>query len=81
MLNARHRAVDTDLYRHAVGAGGMQLQSKVRATSHPRAEWGGLIWIYKDPKEKQPQLPRYHFCIQPTNPDRRVHEWIRNPTG
>jgi phthalate 4,5-dioxygenase len=52
-------------------------KSKVRIKAYPGAEWGGLIWIYMGPKEKQPGLPCYHFCVQPPNPDRRVYKWTQ----
>jgi phthalate 4,5-dioxygenase oxygenase subunit len=50
-------------------------KSKVRVKSYAGAEWGGLIWIYMGPKEKQPELPRYEWCLQPENPNLHVYKW------
>ena len=39
-------------------------KQKVKATTYASAEWGGLVWIYMGPKEKQPPLPQYEFCVR-----------------
>ena len=30
---------------------------KVRVTAYATAEWGGMIWAYMGPKDRQPELP------------------------
>src|SRR5437773_6775855 len=37
-------------------------KQKVRAVAYPAAEYGGFVWIYMGPPEKQPPLPNYHWC-------------------
>ncbi|MEX2598964.1 MAG: aromatic ring-hydroxylating dioxygenase subunit alpha, partial [Dehalococcoidia bacterium] len=49
---------------------------KVKAKSYPAAEWGGLIWIYMGPKDKQPELPQYDWCLAPS-PDQQVWKWMQ----
>jgi phenylpropionate dioxygenase-like ring-hydroxylating dioxygenase large terminal subunit len=52
-------------------------KSKVRVKAYPGAEFGGIVWIYMGPAEKQPGLPLYEWFlgnhdIQPT-----VYKWMQ----
>src|ERR1700730_13790698 len=40
-------------------------RTKVKATTYPSAEWGGFIWIYMGPADKQPPLPDLEGNMQP----------------
>jgi phthalate 4,5-dioxygenase len=50
-------------------------KSKVRAGAYPAAEFGGVVWIYMGPPEKQPELPKYNWCVQPESPTLQVYKW------
>jgi phthalate 4,5-dioxygenase len=50
---------------------------KVKATAYPAAEWGGFVWIYMGPQDKQPPLPRYHWCTQPGAEHSQVRKWMQ----
>ena len=44
----------------------------------PAAEWGGLVWIYMGPPDKQPGLPQYEWCMQP-NPEQSItRKWLQD---
>jgi hypothetical protein len=52
-------------------------KTKVRVRAYPAAEFGGIVWIYMGPPEKQPPLPLYEWFlgnhdIQPT-----VYKWMQ----
>jgi phthalate 4,5-dioxygenase len=51
-------------------------KSKVSVTAYPSAEWGGLVWIYMGPKDKQPPLPQFDWCMK-ENPDLIVYKWMQ----
>ena len=51
-------------------------RSKVRVTAYPAAERGGLVWIYMGPKEKQPELPHYEWCLK-HYPNLKVYKWLQ----
>ena len=53
-------------------------KSKVRATAYPSAEWGGLVWIYMGPPEKQPGLPQYEWCMQPNAEQSLTRKWLQD---
>ncbi len=53
-------------------------KSKVQARAYPSAEWGGLIWIYMGPKEKQPGLPQYEWCMQPGSEKSHATKWLQD---
>jgi len=53
-------------------------KAKVRAVSYPSAEFGGLVWIYMGPKEKQPPLPRYQWTLQPGAENSRVSKHLQD---
>jgi phenylpropionate dioxygenase-like ring-hydroxylating dioxygenase large terminal subunit len=38
---------------------------KVRTTAYPCQEWGGLIWAYMGPKDRQPELPQFEWARVP----------------
>jgi phthalate 4,5-dioxygenase len=52
-------------------------KNKVRVQSYPGAEWGGLIWIYMGPPEKQPELPRYEFCLREDTSKFNFYKWAQ----
>jgi len=50
---------------------------KIKATAYPLADWGGAIWIYMGPKELQPELPQFEWCLLP--PEQRVvSKWLQD---
>jgi len=53
-------------------------KDKIQLTAYPGADWGGLIWVYMGPKDRQPPLPHYDWCVQPATPHRRVWKWIQD---
>ncbi|HEU0167062.1 MAG TPA: Rieske 2Fe-2S domain-containing protein, partial [Chloroflexota bacterium] len=53
-------------------------KNKVQAKAYPAAERGGLIWIYMGPKDKQPPLPNYYWCLQPDAENRAAAKWIQD---
>ncbi len=52
-------------------------KDKVRAVAYPAAEWGGLIWIYMGPRDKQPELPAYDWCTHPDAANSQVRKWMQ----
>ncbi len=38
---------------------------KIKLTSYPLVERGGVLWTYMGPPERQPDLPEYEFAIVP----------------
>ncbi len=57
-------------------------KTKVRIEAYESAEWGGLVWIYMGPKEKQPPLPQYDWCLRhergEIDPDVKVWKWTQD---
>jgi nitrite reductase/ring-hydroxylating ferredoxin subunit len=53
-------------------------KSKVKARAYPASEYGGLIWIYMGPPEKQPELPRYQWCTQPDADQSTARKWMQD---
>jgi phthalate 4,5-dioxygenase oxygenase subunit len=53
-------------------------KSKVNATAYPAAEYGGVVWIYMGPRDKQPPLPQYDWCIRPATPNLVVYKWMQD---
>ncbi|HVA23997.1 MAG TPA: Rieske 2Fe-2S domain-containing protein [Chloroflexota bacterium] len=53
-------------------------KDKVKVTAYPGAEWGGLIWIYMGPKDKQPGLPRYPWCLHPNQAECENRKWLQD---
>ena len=52
--------------------------------AYPSAEWGGFVWIYMGPPDKQPPLPNYHWCTLPDaepEPDAQVDAGVELPQG
>jgi phthalate 4,5-dioxygenase len=52
-------------------------KQKVRAVAYPSAEYGGFVWIYMGPPEKQPPLPNYHWCTLPDASQSQVRKWMQ----
>jgi phthalate 4,5-dioxygenase oxygenase subunit len=52
-------------------------RNKVHVQAYAGAEWGGLIWIYMGPKDKQPELPQYEFCLQPDTSKFSYYKWLQ----
>ncbi len=50
---------------------------KVQATAYPAAERAGLIWVYMGPKDKQPPLPDYQWCVRPGSENSQVRKWMQ----
>jgi phthalate 4,5-dioxygenase len=53
-------------------------RTKVKATAYPAADWGGLIWVYMGPKQRQPDLPEYPWCLLPTANETPIVKWIQD---
>ena len=53
-------------------------KNKVRIKSYPSAEFGGLVWIYMGPPEKEPALPHYQWTLQPNAEDSRVSKHMQD---
>jgi phenylpropionate dioxygenase-like ring-hydroxylating dioxygenase large terminal subunit len=51
---------------------------KVMATAYPAKEWGGLIWVYMGPKERQPGLPEYPWCLVPNASQTPIAKWMQD---
>lgn len=39
-----------------------RFDNKVRTTSYPTCEYGGLIWVYMGPRNRQPELPKLEWA-------------------
>src|ERR1700681_1179322 len=52
-------------------------RTRIRAQTYPSAEWGGFVWIYMGPTEKQPPLPNYHWCTLPDASQSQVRKWMQ----
>jgi phthalate 4,5-dioxygenase len=52
-------------------------KSKVTATAYPAAEYAGLIWIYMGPRDRQPPLPNYQWCMQPNADQSTAAKWMQ----
>jgi phthalate 4,5-dioxygenase len=53
-------------------------RTKVKAAAYPAADWGGLIWVYMGPKQRQPDLPEYPWCLLPTANETPIVKWIQD---
>src|ERR1700681_3784696 len=51
-------------------------KNKVKATAYAAADWGGLIWVYMGPPERQPELPHYPWCLLPSAEQTPIAKWI-----
>jgi hypothetical protein len=52
-------------------------KAKVRAVAYPSAEFGGFVWIYMGPREKQPAYPNYHWVTQAGAERSQVRKWMQ----
>jgi phthalate 4,5-dioxygenase len=50
---------------------------KVKATAYPAKDWGGLIWVYMGPKDRQPGLPEYPWCLVPNAEHTPIAKWMQ----
>jgi phthalate 4,5-dioxygenase len=53
-------------------------RQKVKATAYPAREWGGLIWVYMGPKDRQPGLPEYPWCLVPGAEQTPIAKWMQD---
>ena len=53
-------------------------KSKVHATAYPAAEWGGLIWVYMGPADRQPTLPEYPWCLVSGADETPIAKWMQS---
>src|SRR5206468_6294614 len=53
-------------------------KGKVKATAYPAKEWGGLIWVYMGPRERQPGLPEYPWCLVPNASETPIAKWMQS---
>jgi nitrite reductase/ring-hydroxylating ferredoxin subunit len=51
-------------------------KDKVKTKAYPTAEYGGCIWVYMGPPEKQPRLPELEWARVPDS-QRVVSRWIQ----
>jgi nitrite reductase/ring-hydroxylating ferredoxin subunit len=51
-------------------------KDKVKTKAYPTAEYGGCIWVYMGPPEKQPRLPALEWARVPDS-QRVVSRWIQ----
>jgi phthalate 4,5-dioxygenase len=51
-------------------------KDKVKAKAYPTAEYGGCIWIYMGPPDKQPALPHLEWARVPAS-QRVLSRWIQ----
>lgn len=61
-------------------------KDKVRITSYPAREWGGLIWAYMGPEENMPALPNIDWATLPESHriiSKRSQEsnWVQSVEG
>jgi len=42
-----------------------KFKSKVRITSYPTEEYGGLVWVYMGPADRRPELPKLEWALVP----------------
>jgi phthalate 4,5-dioxygenase oxygenase subunit len=52
-------------------------KAKVKANAYAAADWGGLIWVYMGPRDRQPPLPEYPWCLLPTAAETPAAKWIQ----
>jgi nitrite reductase/ring-hydroxylating ferredoxin subunit len=52
-------------------------RSKVHIRAYVGAEWGGLIWIYMGPTDKQPELPQFEFCLRADQSKFNYYKWCQ----
>jgi phthalate 4,5-dioxygenase len=52
-------------------------KNKVHLTSCPAREWGGLIWVYMGPRDREPELPQLEWACVP-EAHRRIGKWIQD---
>jgi phenylpropionate dioxygenase-like ring-hydroxylating dioxygenase large terminal subunit len=45
-------------------------KEKIKQTSYPAREWGGLIWVYMGPAETMPEMPDFEWGSLPAS-----HRW------
>lgn len=43
----------------------LNAKDKMRIKAYPAREWGGMIWAYMGPPEKQPELPHVEWALVP----------------
>ncbi len=59
---------------------------KIKLTSYPLVERGGVLWTYMGPPERQPALPEFEFCVVPREQSyisKRIQEcnWLQAMEG
>src|SRR5215208_942658 len=52
-------------------------KNKVHLTAYPAREWGGLIWMYMGPRDREPELPQLEWARVPES-HRRIGKWIQD---
>lgn len=53
----------------------MQFCSKIRITSYPTVELGGIVWTYMGPRDKQPPLPKFEWTQVPESHRHATKTW------
>jgi phthalate 4,5-dioxygenase oxygenase subunit len=54
---------------------GSRFPSKVKLTSYPLVERGGVLWTYMGPPDQQPPLPEWEFATVPLARTRTTKRW------
>ncbi len=49
---------------------------KITAAAYPLAEWGGVIWVYMGPRNLQPELPQFEWCLVPSD-HKLISKWFQ----
>ncbi len=50
---------------------------KVRMTSYPAREFGGVVWVYMGPQATMPELPQFEWCRVPDS-HRVFFSWLQD---
>ncbi len=63
-----------------------EFRHRVKLTSYPLVERGGILWTYMGPPEHQPELPEYEFAMVPSTHrfiSKRIQEsnWLQGLEG
>lgn len=53
-----------------------RFQDKIKITSYPTQEWGGLIWVYMGPEHLTPELPQFEWGRVPET-HRHLARWLQ----
>jgi phenylpropionate dioxygenase-like ring-hydroxylating dioxygenase large terminal subunit len=52
-------------------------KTKARVQAYPAAEFGGIVWVYMGPPEKQPPLPLYEWFLGNHDVQPTIYKWMQ----